>query len=74
MAARDDKAWIERPWWWTHLALPLKRTRSWDSAYILPNKLTRVYSGNIFTMDPNADSFKDYDNIDAILADGWRVD
>jgi len=77
-----ERQMIRRPGKWPHLVLPLVRAGNPDCAVFAPRvglmtiaedaEIT-IYLSNMF-MDWTKAETKTYENVDALLADGWRVD
>lgn len=77
-----SRIFLERSELWPHKGLlPLKRpkeseTLGIEEGFIFASSPTLVYLGNIFFHASNALRHEklSYESLDALIADGWRVD
>jgi hypothetical protein len=77
---KQDKDMITHPSNWPIWPrLPLKKAGEWEHGFVINTSLEddtvrpRVYLATIFD-EVWSDKFVDYEDIDAILDDGWTVD
>lgn len=79
---RKSRIFIERPDLWPHKGiLPLKRRdesqiMGIEEGFIFATRPTRIYLGNIMFYALNGLTHEklEYESLDALVADGWRVD
>lgn len=76
---RDDRRMIESPDLWPYMRLPLKRRGEVgnDLGFLMtgPRESGTVflYKGNMFAKLSECEQIT-YPDVDALLADGWKVD